>query len=634
MSGEVTKKETRTDIRSTILKLFEESDKRKRPFLKRWLIMTSFFNGIHAVKFDETLQQLTSLQRISPSEYAYIFNHIPIALFSSMARMLQTVYQIEGQSISQETKNTESVEIVNKLIKYIKYAVDTYDKQYTMAFYKALYGSGYEKNWINPITKKLETSIVSPLEIFPCPSATNTQDGDWIIHSYIWTEEHTKTVFQDSAEKIVGKSQQNQFSLIEKIMNLILLKDSVDTSQEKVVQIIEYWQKPSYSYPEGRYVRLFNNEIDVDEPNDFVLRQNGEVVFWNPFINKRFYVVPLSFWGVTTLTDLIGHQKWLTGFWNRISRYMEKTCDPKMLIPRGAKLVEDDDKTVIDYNPPLQPSYLIPPQSPNYIFMLLQRIYESMETVSQFTPSALYAGRRTAFEVEIREEKTIMSFSPSVNLQVADEKNSLLIKLLLIQKGFPDEVKLRIVGKNNKIEVISFNKTTIGEYELFMVGEPKIPISQAVKEQNIIQRANIGLYGDLTKAENRGKLLSSLGEIEGTDNVLSVNDLDREQAKRENHELRIDSDSFPIPDAFDSHAIHIWEHKLEMKQPEYVDLSPRIKNRLKFHLLLHEVISKNDTERLKFLIDTLEQYMTGQIPSLFDKYGLVQSVVSPIANLD
>lgn len=625
-------KEKPETIVNEIERKLENSEKLKEPYLKIWLIISALLMGVNQTKYDIVLKKL-----ITPSEKVrklkYIFNIIAPTVWDIMSRLLYIKYDVKVLPMSAQEEDIEISEVGNKLRTYFNMKLDTFDKQYDSAFFRTLFGTSFEKIFIEE--NSLSTASISPLEIFYSPGATNTQDGDWIIHSYIISTNEAKRRYPDFADEIEKNAGDRRTSnyWTDSILSLLVKNHglyglAVD-KEDKTAKIIEYYEKPSKEYVKGRTIIIVNKIIvyESKEDNPVLLEIEKNKYFWNPFIDKKLIAIPGSPWGKTFLQELIGHQRWIDNYWNQMSRYLEKTCDPKRLDSQRTTIKESD--TIIEYSG-TAPTYLTPPSIPSYTFQLYRQVMETVKMISNFSPFAFSKPAATAFEVGLEEEKTARTISPFILRFLEQEKQSFMLKLLLIQKYYPSDIALQIVGEHQHVEIVKFKKSILKNYSIYLsVSEPEAIQSKLVKEDRVIKKAELGIYGSLAEPETRAKILSLLGEDRFADETITMNELDRSQARRENQEM--ENGIIPVPDEVDNHLLHIYAHQVDMKQAGYHKLPTEIKHIKTWHFLLHKAyLMQDETQRrntVKSMIDLMILFKEGKIAALFDQYGFLN--ISP-----
>jgi hypothetical protein len=289
--------------------------------------------------------------------------------------------------------------------------------------------------------------------------------------------------------------------------------------------------------------------------------------------------VPGVFWGMATTEAAI----WLQKVWNRqisdIAEFNRSMARGKWLIPRNSQLeVSPDDAhgqkllytPVMGHKPEMMDIKGLPATYKDALGIVAQslmELYHQHEVTQGTNKSDIRSGEMVALLLEQDDFGNVPTHA------VFEEALEAVMGRVLrrIQKGYEDERVIAVTGKDLEHEVFNFKGADLrNNTDVHVVKESSLPDSKVARQLRITQNYEKGLYGSPEDERTRERVLQMLEEVpDDIRDIFKETHLDRQNAAQENRNIMEQPKVTYIVNPYDDHAVHMEEHRMQQKQPEY-----------------------------------------------------------------
>lgn len=334
--------------------------------------------------------------------------------------------------------------------------------------------------------------------------------------------------------------------------------------------VIELKEFPSKEFPKGLFVVAANG----------IILEQGDYPFDSFHIEQfKDIEVPGVFWGMATTEAAI----WLQKVWNRqvsdIAEFNRTMARGKWLEPRNSQMevIPDDAHgqrikytPVMGHKPEMMDIKGLPAtyqQALNIVAGSFMELYHQHEVTQGTNRSDIRSGEMVSLLLEQDDFGNIPTHA------IFEESLEHVMSRILrrIQKGYADERVLAVVGRDGEHEVFNFKGADLrNNTDVHVTKESSLPDSKTARQLRITQNFERGLYGPMEDERTRERVLQMLEEVpDDVRNIFAEVHLDRQNARQENRNMLEMPQVEFLVNPYDNHAIHIEEHRMAQKQPEY-----------------------------------------------------------------
>jgi hypothetical protein len=429
-------------------------------------------------------------------------------------------------------------------------------------------------------TGDVHIETVSPFEVFTDPIATTLEDCEWLIQVAVKSPEYVKQHFGVEIEPDVdiapGPTESRLFPSYQ----------VAGTSGYKGIKLNEYWCTPNSLHPEGRRAVWAKGKILYEGPNPYTCL---------PYVMFRSIPVPGRFWPTSITEQLRGPQTELNKIRSQIVENAQRIGNPALLASRQANINYsgtpgeriDFDDTV----PNAIPSYLQPPQMPQYVLQQQDRVEAAMQDISgqhEVSNAQVPAGVTAASAINLLQEADETRLGPAIfdMEETLGKAGSMLLKL--VAQYWTDERTVMIAGEEHAMDALVFRGAALKENTHVEVqAGSQLPKSKAARQAAIQEMLNLYFQYQGHEPMNKrmlGKVLKDL-EAGGLEKLFGDTSVDEGQINRENQQISQGAE-LPI-NVYDNHQAHIEGHTEFQKGPSYLQFGPQVKQALERHVVLH-----------------------------------------------
>ena len=334
--------------------------------------------------------------------------------------------------------------------------------------------------------------------------------------------------------------------------------------------VIELKVKPNAEFPKGLFCVAANG----------IVLEKEDYPFGSYHLEQfKDIEIPGVFWGMATTEAAI----WLQKIWNRtesdIAEFNRSMARGKYLVPRNSNLeVAPDDAhgQVLLYTPVMghKPEQMdikgLPAtyeQALRIVASSMMELYHQHEVTQGTNKSDIRSGEMVALLLEQDDFGNVPTHA------IFEEALEAVMGrvLMRIQKGYKDDRVIAVTGKDLEHEVFNFKGADLrNNTDVHVAKESSLPDSKVARQLRIMENYEKGLYGSPEDERTRERVLQMLEEVpDDIRDIFKETHLDRQNAQQENRNMMQNPEVSFIVNPYDNHQIHLEEHRMHKKQPEY-----------------------------------------------------------------
>lgn len=349
--------------------------------------------------------------------------------------------------------------------------------------------------------------VVDPYQVFPEPAVQAWDRLNWVIHARrrsrsdvleVWGEEVAGNATTgsdpaissagfDPARLPVDLGAENAGS----VYSLTAVKPEQD------ILILEYYERASLDFPDGRRVMVVGGQTVEDGPNPFPFNDF-------PLVPVLYESLPGSIWGRGVPETIIPAQREFNRTVSEMGEEREYTAHPNLVIEEGSQVLPRQIANlpghVLTHRPGSSPPFwLQAPQLPAHLgadlqqaYLMIQDLTFAHETTYGTTPPNVRSG--TAIQaLQEADERPLRPIYDAYNEAMAEVG----LKLLrLAQRFYTTERTIRLVGPDKLLQVQAFTGANLeGVVDVMVEPESGQTQSLAARRQFIIDLFQLGLFG-------------------------------------------------------------------------------------------------------------------------------------------
>lgn len=561
---------------SDLLEKKDLSKKTRRNFERDWYLNLAFIAGEQYVEYAyDPVNRIVELENPDNSIRALHNNCIKIARTES-AKILKTRPVPIALPATDSQNDMYAARVVEAYFGYLREEWN-FDRRLRDAVYW-LVGTGnvFFKWYWNGAN---QVAVVSPFDVYPDPYAKSFLDNRWIIHSQFMDEETAKETYKGLKSADISAIQETSTDTLSPVESRLYSQYGDGTHNLPGVIINEYWERPSKSVPDGRFIVFTNHGVIYQSKFPYAharlpFTHAGHIARTN---NKWYasimdYMRPLQIELNRTESQIIENRNMANGKW---------------VIPAEVELSEKfsaDPRQVVTFaGPPgLDPNmWLVTPQGmaawvgqePDRIKASMQDIAAQHEVSNAGVPGRVESGQ--AIQLLQETDDSVMTTTiHSLEEAIAD---GFLMSAFLFKQFGNEEVAVRVYDKDGMVEVRELKQDHVSlDMRVRIQTTTGLPQTIAGKWDRVMNLLN---YQAITPQRAIEMLDLSVEDPE-----LDPDMQDRKNQYRENKDML--AGKTVRAKKFDNHAVHVMEMNKFRKSEEYrqaIDADPFLEQRFDFH---------------------------------------------------
>ena len=599
------------EIVSAVLEDFKKRQEARRPVELNWRLNMNFVIG-------------NQFSEISPrgdvEEYGRqyfwqcreVYNHIAPILETRLSKLARVKAQASVRPSSPDDADRASAEVATKLIRAVSAdngfsalmsEANVWSEVTGSAFYKVTWDTQKGMALTADGTLRegdVKITVCPPFEIFPENIAVAELDVQPSLM-------HVKVMGVGDVFRIWGKRVEGRTLNVFSFENADVLgglgyhatvPKMVTEAREDAALVIEKYEMPSESHPEGRLIIVAGETLVHDGPLPYINGEDGTRGY--PFAKQVCLESLGNFFGGSVVERIIPVQRAYNAVKNRKHEFMNRIAMGVLAVEDGSvdtDALEEEGlppgKILVYRQGSAPPVMLNAGQVPAEFgreeekllneFVMISGVSE-VTTYSQ-VPSNVASG--TAISLLLEQDDTRISLTADSLREAVKRIGRHIIRLY---KQFADAPRMkRVVGEGGEVEVMQFRSGDLGSEDVTFDTENEIEDSLSTRRAMVYDLLGLGLFADengIIPARTKTKLL----EILGFGNWEQSRDADEAhlaKAERENFELKSRD---VVPDPVDDHALHITEHtKLCVSAP--CEKNEKFRARVTAHINKHKELA-------------------------------------------
>ena len=599
------------EIVSAVLEDFKKRQEARRPVELNWRLNMNFVIG-------------NQFSEISPrgdvEEYGRqyfwqcreVYNHIAPILETRLSKLARVKAQASVRPSSPDDADRASAEVATKLIRAVSAdngfsalmsEANVWSEVTGSAFYKVTWDTQKGMALTADGTLRegdVKITVCPPFEIFPENIAVAELDAQPSLM-------HVKVMGVGAVFRIWGKRVEGRTLNVFSFENADVLgglgyhatvPKMVTEAREDAALVIEKYEMPSESHPEGRLIIVAGETLVHDGPLPYINGEDGTRGY--PFAKQVCLESLGNFFGGSVVERIIPVQRAYNAVKNRKHEFMNRIAMGVLAVEDGSvdtDALEEEGlppgKILVYRQGSAPPVMLNAGQVPAEFgreeekllneFVMISGVSE-VTTYSQ-VPSNVASG--TAISLLLEQDDTRISLTADSLREAVKRIGRHIIRLY---KQFADAPRMkRVVGEGGEVEVMQFRSGDLGSEDVTFDTENEIEDSLSTRRAMVYDLLGLGLFADengIIPARTKAKLL----EILGFGNWEQSRDADEAhlaKAERENFELKSRD---VVPDPVDDHALHITEHtKLCVSAP--CEKDEKFRARVTAHINKHKELA-------------------------------------------
>ena len=584
--------------------------------LRQIQINRAFYRGNQWISWDNTTKRVF-VPPLKPGEKRYTYNKVKPAVMTLLAKLCKNRVQLE---VHPDTNDDDRIEVAKASYKFLQFQhnEDDMDNK-TRRLRLLMLVDGFpalkvfvDKNGGKDLqvneedlaelgelnvkdlpskTGKIVTLVVDQLKLKVDPTAEDPTEIGWCVES---TPRNIDEINAEYGVKVETEEIQmrNTFEFN--------LNEDGKKKYSHHAMVNEYWEWPSAKYPHGRKITTCGLQL-LDYTED-----PGE----NPYIFFPMIPIPGTAVADGVVRDLTTPQMSYNIKRTAEARILEEMGNPMWLNPLNS--AEDEDLVneigaILPYTPinGARPERVAGVEPGNGWQAAMERDEADMEDISgahEISQGATPRGNNTFGGLQLQVEQDETKLSVAVQSYEHGMKQWGEKVLRLVQKHFPEEQQLQIVGENGEIEAFTFSGADLTGGEVVdVIPGSSMPTLKAVKDEKIMQMWSAGMFTDPKSGiPDTRKVTRMLGENIASD-YFDDTELDENKARMENRQWE---KTFQDPNV--AQAIASYQQAIQQAQMQGIDPAKLPKPPVKLpvvrdfydheaHLDIHNRFRKTDT---------------------------------------
>jgi len=352
-----------------------------------------------------------------------------------------------------------------------------------------------------------------------------------------------------------------------------------------LVELVEYWEKPSNQFPGGRLLVFSGDVIIAAAPLPYE---------WPWVMRMGQNVIPNGLYPDGVVKDIIPIQRSINTSASKRREWLDKVLSPPLLVPHGSgintDLFSDMAGEMIEYNQGYTPQWMRVPDIPGSMFSFENQAVSTLQTVSTYSdisrgepPQGYDSGRALAYIYEF--QKAV--HQPEIGLFRRDMARVLVKCLGIARRFYTDGRMVQLLGDNNRTLSKPFRREDYDlEAEIVVEAFSGKPNSRALRFAESIELYQMGAFDPENPS---AKALRQVLELDYEDApTRHRKEVHYSRARMENEQMLEDPFFQPEMRDQDNHDCHIETHADFAVTTEFLDLPEAAQQTFLAHLAAHE----------------------------------------------
>lgn len=538
-----------------------------------------------------------------------VFNHVAPMVEARLAKLERLRPKLTVRAFSDEDADVKSAKLATGVLNYAQERIGFSSTVSRVLNWAETCGSGFYKIAWNekggrvvaqteegePIFEgEVSVSALSPFEIYPDRlDAESIEELNSIIHAKVVP---VGDVFEKFGVIVKGEPI-SKLGLTGQVR--IPLEEEKLGEEDEAVILIERYQRPSSTYPNGRLEIVAGDTLLFAGDLPYENGEREERIF--PFVKQDCIKAPGSFFGLSIIDRLIPVQRAYNAVRNRKHEFLNRLSMGVLTVEDGSvdtdELAEEGllpGKVLVYRQGGKAPEMLDPGAFPTEFAKeeeWLEKEFSLISGVSDLFKNSTPTGVTSATGLQLLLSQDESRLSGTLR-SIENAFKEIGKQILRLYKQFAGTARLMtMTGENKQIQVRYFNASDLSVNDVsFETEEVQTPEQ---KRELVLRLFEAGLLsGDDGKitAENKHRVLEAFG-FGSYENARDISSLHIAKAGEENLEMRKTDVAI---DDYDDHDLHIIEHTRYLLSSEFKKSSKKeeLKEKYALHIQAHKRAKK------------------------------------------
>jgi len=603
----------------------------RRPFEQQWLLTMAFIMGKQYTRFNTTLHAL-QLVKLRRGRTKSVDNQILPKYRRQVADLIKSNPEMCVVPNSSDPEDIKAAKMGDKILKSFFKNNRMRRKLRRLGQWIYATGNGFlDDRWDEkggPIERDENGNLVylgdadvgvwSPFDIL----VPYTGLGDIEVDEFPWLiKKKWRELSWFPARYSRGKEIESEGSPSSATVSAAFLGTNLAVQNNEEVPgafEINLKIKPNALYPKG---------LHVIAANGIVLQK--DIYPYESYHLEHFKDIdmPGLFWGLSTSEFAIPLQRTWNSTKNDIEDFNKSMARGKGLVPRSAKLnrLPDDEMgewleytPVMGHKPEIMTLKGLPATYPLILEITkgsFENLYSQHEVSRGTNRSDIRSGEMAVFLREQDAHGNIPMHS------VFEEGIEALAARVLqrIQSGYKTERMIKVRGTEGNFEVFAFKGADLrSNTDVSVKRQSSVPDSRSMREAQILDRFQKGLYGDPLDPRIKRKVLRMV-EDSIVEDIYGDDQLDEHVARWENDVIMSGEADVYLVNSYDNHSIHLKEHGNAQKVLEFQRLKLQESEKYNYlnsvllqHMSMHEKFLEEKQQQMLSMMERAKGGRSGQ----------------------
>lgn len=587
-------------------------------FHRTWWMALSFFAGMQWLKWDESMSTLVD-RKVPSWRIRYVANKILPNVLRMASKLVADPVTPRVLPVSRDREDVVSARLAEDVVSHLTRVLDYEEVRDDRTLWALICGSGFSRvAWDPrkgaPVFKDgrsvanqgdVVSEVIPPFCIRVPERVTKHENLPWIVIDTLWTMERIFATFPDKWQYVAAETDSvdgTSVPMEHRVASIVGSAGTVFTqdaqSSQGYARVREMLLGPTPKAPKG--MQLFvtgDNVVLKGQANPYVELgiENGIAI-----VKQDYVPMPGRYFGLGLVEQLMPPQEQYNRSRAQIIENADSMSRPKWLLPRGHGIPETSITSrpgeVLEYNPSLpKPEQIAGVPLPNYVIEHQERCLEEIQDIS-----ATHDVSEAKAPASVRSGVAIQLLQAGDNAVVAIPKKKLIradrlsmnMMLAIVAKKYTELRIIQVAGRDRTFEAHYFTGADLrGHTSVFMTAESGLLESKAARQQQILDYIQLKVLDPANPAHQKAILqMLDLGTV---DDYVRKRTIDERNAQFENDLMgRPAAEGRPpvVPQArdFEDHEVHIEEHNLFRKSPEYRLLPIEQQQAIDMHVSQHQ----------------------------------------------
>ncbi len=348
----------------------------------------------------------------------------------------------------------------------------------------ALAGTAGFKICFNPDTRRVEWYNITVFDFICDDKAKSIHDADWVAFRTYDDPVKVRSILGNEAPASLKMTGYN-----------------VAGKARTGVEVWELWHLPTPKVPEGIVCKIVEDKSYHVQPYSYTfpsLENPGEFEHVLPIVAMRIDKQRGTPYGTTWFNDVVPCQRQINEIEGVLMNLRRKTSNAKLVVETDAQAKQMTANNQIIVSPQMKvPVYMSPPSIPQLLFADRQdyrsRAYDLAGLNEELMGVASIKAGTAAKQIAYLNELDSMKHKGAAQSMETMLVRGWKLHLQLIQKYYPEQQTIAIVGKDDAMNVLSFRGADIQGVTVRLQPRAGLERMSATKEQTVEADVQAGL---------------------------------------------------------------------------------------------------------------------------------------------